>query len=60
MPVVFSTADWTAMIPVAMIQLTAMWFLIKENRITIEQNDNLAKGIICEATFKFLLIDDKN
>lgn len=48
------------MIPVAMIQLTAMWFLIKENRITIEQNDNLAKGIICEATFKFLLIDDKN
>lgn len=50
MPVVFSTADWTAMIPVATIQLTAMWFLIKENRITNEHNDSHSEGIICEAT----------
>lgn len=30
MPVVFSTADWTAMIPIATIQLTVMWFLVHE------------------------------
>lgn len=32
MPVVFSTADWTAMIPIATIQLTVMWFLIRADQ----------------------------
>ena len=31
MPVVFSTADWTAMIPIATIQLTVMLFMVCEN-----------------------------
>ena len=48
MPVVFSTADWTAMIPVATIQLTVMWFLIRENRIATECHDNYSEEIICE------------
>ena len=50
MPVVFSTADWTAMIPVATIQLTTMWFLIKGNRMTNEHNDSHSEEIICAAT----------
>lgn len=31
MPVVFSTADWTAMIPIATIQLTVMLFMVCES-----------------------------
>lgn len=48
MPVVFSTADWTAMIPVATIQLTVMWFLIRENRIATACHHNYSEEIICE------------
>lgn len=32
MPIVFSTADWTLMIPVVTIQLTVMFFLITDNQ----------------------------
>lgn len=39
MPMVFSTADWTAMIPVAMIQLTVMLFLIMEKNHTTQSNE---------------------
>ena len=50
MPVLFSTADWTAMIPVATVQLAVMWFLIRENRILHEHNVDYSEEIVCEIT----------
>lgn len=44
MPLVFSTADWTAMIPVVTIQLTVMLFLIKNSQKRVIEATH--KGIV--------------
>lgn len=49
MPVVFSTADWTAMITVATVQLTVMLFLICENQkelspVTVKEGESAASA----------------